>query len=503
MAFIVYDNISLTITHLFLCRRRTVTGLFERLPAGLFAPFASPNHRRYWDLLLRLYDQFFGPDAAPPEGEGFLQRSVTLEIERYIIDVSDWAQEGDEEPNTPLNVQANIVYRRLVGSGWLREDRIGVKNYVTMPTTVQKFLEILRQFAEEGPQIIGGKVQLIHNQLEQVLADPTKQASGFHEAALQARQLITILSATTMRVREAIELLSSQETTAGFVRAFFDDYIGQLYIRDYHELRTDNHPLRNRWRIVQAALELRDDPAKRTAMVAYYQTAFRCQNREEAEGRFEKDVSRFLMFKDIDAHLDRLNASVERATSRALAYLHYKLRTQDKLDRLLTVSIRHLKESGPGTHTAMGVLPGPLLSEARLRPAHKKSGPIARSGISKPRMTIEQRAQIALKRAMKINREVSPLHVAEYLEKHLGGKPSILSDDLTINGIHDFCVFVYVTRRALISRNHAGAGRKAHPMLLALRDYRFNCLPGDWTDNTYISVPKFTVTRKTIGAMNA
>ena len=68
--------------------------------------------------------------------------------------------------------------------GWLRADRIGIKNFVSMPTTVQNFLELLRQFAEEGPQIIGGKVQLIYNQLEQVLADPAKQAGGFHEAEL-------------------------------------------------------------------------------------------------------------------------------------------------------------------------------------------------------------------------------------------------------------------------------------------------------------------------------
>lgn len=480
-----------------------MTSLFERVPSGLFGPLASPNHSRYWDLLLRLYDQFFGPDATPPEGEGYLQRSITLEIERHIADESQWAIEGGDEPNTPLGIQANIVFRRLVDASWMREDRIGVKNYVTMPTTVQKFLEILRQFAEEGPQIIGGKVQLIHNQLEQVLADPAKQAGGFHEAALQARHLITILSATTMRVREAIDLLSAQDTTAGFIRAFFDDYIGQLYIRDYHELRTENHPLRNRWRIVQTALELRDTSEKRQAMVAYYHSAFRCNSKEEAENRFEKDVARFLMFKDIDAHLDRLNSSVDRATSRALAYLHYKLRTQDKLDRLLTVSINRLKDAEPGSVTAMGVLPGPMLTEARLRPVHKKSGPIARSSISKPRMTIEQRAQIALKRAMKLNREVSPLHVAEYLEKHLGGKTTVSSDDLTINGIHDFCVFVYVTRMALIVRNHVGAGRKAHPMLHSLKDYRFNCLSGQWTDNTYICVPKFTVTRKAIGATNA
>ena len=480
-----------------------MTGLFDRLPAELFAPLASPNHSRYWDLLLRLHEQFFGPEAAPPEGDGYTQRSLTLEIERYILEASDWAPEDNDAPDTPLSVQSNIIYRRLANSGWLREDRIGVRNFVSMPTTVQKFLELLRQFAEEGSQIIGGKVQLIHNQLEQVLADPARQASGFHEAARQARELVASLSATTMRARDAMDLLARQETTANYIRAFFDQYIGQLYIRDYHELRTANHPLRNRWRIIDAALELRDSPDKRRVMVDYYQSAFRCSNREDAESRFEKDVMRFLMFRDIDAHLDRLNASVERATSRAIATINYKLRTQDKLDQLLRISVRHLTATDDSIGVTMGALPGPLLGESRFPAIPKRAAPVVRTGIKKKEMSIEQRAQVALKRAMKLHREVTPDHIIQYLERHLERRQSLSSDAFIIGNIHDFCVFVSVTRMALLSKNHAGAGRKFHPLLGALKNYRFECVAGEWTDNHYIRVPRFQVERKSVGVTYA
>lgn len=478
-------------------------GLFDRLPAGLFGPLASPNHERYWDLLLRLHDRFFGPEATPPEGDGYLQRSITLEIERYILDVADWASEDDDAPETPLSVQSNIIYRRLVAAGWLREDRIGVRNFVVMPTTVQKFLELLRQFAEEGPQIIGGKVQLIYNQLRQVVLDPAKQASGFHEAALQARQLITILSATTMRVREAMDLLASQDTTAAFIQTFFDNYIGQLYIRDYHELRTENHPLRHRWEIINAALSLRDDPDKRKTMVAYYRVAFRCATPEEAETKFEKDVGRFLMFKDIDGHLNRLNSSVDRATSRALAYLQYKLRTQGHLDRLLTGAITRLTKTENPALPMMGMLPGPLLGESRLPPATRKDGPPVRTAIVKKTMTVEQQAMIRLKRAMKMSREVTVAQVADYLVTNLAGNVTLDSNSLPINTIHEFCLFIVVSRMALASRNHAVAGHKAHPILMGLREFRFECQSGQWTDNAYVQVPKFTVTRHATGGRHA
>lgn len=481
----------------------TGLGLFDRLPRGLFGPLASPNHERYWTLLLRLYDRFFGPEAAPPEGEGYLQRSITLEIERYILDVTDWATEDGDVTDTPLNVQSNIVYRRLVAAGWLREDRIGVRNFVIMPTTVQKFLELLRQFAEEGPQVIGGKVQLIYNQLRQVVLDPATQASGFHEAALQARQLISILSATTMRVKEAMDLLAIQETTAAFIRTFFDDYIGQLYIRDYHELRTENHPLRHRWEIINSVLSLRDDPEKRKIMVAYYQAAFRCTAPDEAEEKFEKDVSRFLMFKDIDAHLNRLNSSVDRATARALAYLQYKLRTQGHLDRLINGAIVQLTKPEFPAQPTMGMLPGPLLGESRFPTAARKDGPPVRTAMVKKVMTIEQQAIIRLKRAMKMSRQITVVQVSDYLNENLDNHATIDSDVLPIGSIHEFCLFVVVSRLALASRNHVSAGHKAHPMLIGLRDFRFECQPGQWTDNPFLRVPKFTVTRHKAGSRYA
>ncbi len=479
-----------------------LTSLFERLPENLFGPLAAPSKAFYWDLLLRLYDHYFGPESSPPDGYGYLQRTITSEIERFILD-REWSPDADIEPNTPINIRANIAYRSLINAGWLREDVVGVKHYVSMAMMVQRFLEQLRQFAEEGPQVIGGKVQLIHNQLEQVLSDPARQASGFHEAALQARELVATLSATTMRVRDAIDLLKRQETTAAFVRSFFDHYISQLFIRDYHELRTANHPLRHRGRIIEIALMLRDDPNKREAMIGYYRSAMRCTSDEEAAVKFEADVSRFLMFSDIDRHLDRLNESVDRATAQSMAFLTYKLRTQDRLDRLLSISIERLKNASPEAETAMPMMPGHLLSESRLPPYQKRVGPMARAPIKKAVLTIEQRAQMQLKRIMKLNREVTPAQVEAFMEKHLGGGYRVSSDDIKIESIHDLCLFVHVMRLSVIGRRYGSEGRKAHPMLRPLKDYRFEIVSNEITENEYLSVPKFVVTRRTVGAGHA
>lgn len=59
--------------------RLTTTGtppLFAVLPAGLFAPLAAANRERYWELLYRLFEQFFGPDAPLPPSIGFQRREL-------------------------------------------------------------------------------------------------------------------------------------------------------------------------------------------------------------------------------------------------------------------------------------------------------------------------------------------------------------------------------------------------------------------------------------------
>lgn len=147
----------------------------------MFRPLASQNRKLYWDLLLHLYEQFFGPDAPPAPEDGYLVRTVTIDVERFISTREWMAAEGEVPEEDTTDGRARYILRTLIDAGWLTQERIGVRTFVDMKPTVQKFLELLKQFAEEGPQFIGGKVQVIYNQLTAVLADPAGQAVGFHD----------------------------------------------------------------------------------------------------------------------------------------------------------------------------------------------------------------------------------------------------------------------------------------------------------------------------------
>ena len=61
--------------------------LFDRVPYGLFGALTGRNNRRTWDLLVRLFDRYFGPDSVHPYPDGYLHDQVVKEIERFW---SDW-----------------------------------------------------------------------------------------------------------------------------------------------------------------------------------------------------------------------------------------------------------------------------------------------------------------------------------------------------------------------------------------------------------------------------
>lgn len=130
-----------------------VMNLFDRLPNGLFGPLIGRYNRRAWELLVRLSERFFGADCVPPYAEGYLHEQVTKEIERFLLD-EQWEEESADAAATPINVQANQWLARLVETGWLIEDRVGLRVFVSMRPVVARFFDALEQFALDGPQLV-------------------------------------------------------------------------------------------------------------------------------------------------------------------------------------------------------------------------------------------------------------------------------------------------------------------------------------------------------------
>lgn len=94
-----------------------------------------------------------------PPSQGIARREITAAIERYLLSDDPWEDEEGEPPDAPLNVRANGIYERFRAAGWLRQDRVGAREMVTMVRLVAQLLSTLLEFGEQGPTFVAAKVR--------------------------------------------------------------------------------------------------------------------------------------------------------------------------------------------------------------------------------------------------------------------------------------------------------------------------------------------------------
>lgn len=471
--------------------------LFDLVPKGVFGPLASANRAHYWLLLCRLFDEFLGPDAPVPPSTGFPRREITAAFERYLAADDPWEDEDGDTLDTPLAVRAASLYERFRDAGWLRQERIGAREMVTMPPAVHQLLSLLVDFAEHGPTFVSARMRSIEMQLQQV-ADGKASGDALDEAADLSRRLLLSLSSMSLQVRDLMPELSRAESTAQFARQWFERYVSEFFIGDYAELHRADHPLARRSAIVSMAQQI-ENGDRRDALLDWYREHAAGGDAERAAQRFARSLRRLRELERIDEYLARLDEDIRQANRRALAFLDYRLRAPDRLDTLLRRACRGVLVA-PESELRMPVAPGTLMDETRLRPPRRKPQPIPRSANATQPPTPAQLARLSLLRRMKRARLVNADDMARYVGRHLPASGSAESGTFAIASIED--LRAYQTLLTLALRGHRIGGlRREDPLSRLLRGYRVDLLDaGGRDDNGYLRAPRFIVRR--IGETN-
>jgi len=464
--------------------------LFSIVPLGLFGPLASANRAHYWLLLCRLFDEFFGPDAPMPPTQGFPRREITAALERYLLADDPWEDEDGNGPDAPLNVRANAIYERFRQAGWLRQDKVGVREMATMPPVVSQLLSLLIEFGERGPTFVSAKIRSVELQLQQVV-DGKAGGEALDEAAEQARRLLASLASMSLQVRDLMPELSRSETTAQFARQWFERYVGQFFIGDYADLHKADHPLARRSAILAMARRI-ETSALRDDLLGWYREHLTQGDAERAEARLQRSLRRLRELERIDEYLARLDEDMRQANRRALAFLDYRLRAPDKLDVLLRRACRgalHAREDA----LRLPVAPGPLMDASQLRPPRRKPPLIPRSANAVQLPTPEQLARLSLMRRIKRARLVTPEDMARYVGRHLPASGCVDCAQLDIASIAD--LRAYQTLLTLALRGHrAGGLRRDDPVSRLLRGFRVELVDaGEPCDNGWLRAPRFVL----------
>lgn len=468
--------------------------LFDKLPHHLFGFLSGRNNKRAWDLLVHLYTQCFGPESVPDFPEGFLKENVLREIESFLVNAA-WEIEEPAGIDTTYSQLANQLFRRLTDTGWMIEERSGLRSYVNMRTQISQLIELLQNFLEEGPRLVSGDVQLIFNQLVAVKADPRNQISGFTSAAKLCIRLINALNSVSVRVKDLMDQLTNESETSDFVRRFFDEHIGQLYVRDFKSLRTVNHPLRLRFEIIKMVDELEHDPILRAALLQGY-IDIQLLNSQTAEQCLELDVKKFRRLLDVEKFITRMDQVMNGATQRAVASIQYRIKPSDRIEIVVADTVKAVIKAKLNNWPIEGKLfaTEQIIGDDALRNFRAARTRLKRKILVKRVLSLEERATILLRKAMLVNRDASDGAIRRYIIEHIAPGKMLSSDDLPVKQVKDAVAFLALTRLALIATHNPKMYAKR--LLFQELNLEIELVKDERSISIYFDSPKFVIRRR-------
>lgn len=409
--------------------------LFERLPGKIFGPLASANRGRYWSLLCALHAKRFGPEAPMPPSAGIPVNEIVRDVAEELSVQDAWSAEEGVAPETPLLIRAAGVFYRLRDAGWLRVDRHGVREMVNVAPAVAQFMSRLVDFAQTGPVFVSGKVRSIEANLKLVL-DGKADGASVQEAAIQVRNLLEHVRNTGTNVRDLMVEIGSEVTTARFVRRFFDDFVERVFIGDYRELRTKDHPLAKRQEILQIVKTLQASADLRQPLLAWYREKRAAGSATRGEALFERDLQKIGELSKIDEYLERLDDEIRKANKRALAFLDYRLRSLRPLDDLIRHAITRVS-SLQGSEVPVPFAPGESMAANRLAEPRVEVPRARAAALRVQVMTPEEEARARLMLRARDRRLISAPKLTAFAMAQLGDADRVPSADFKVESIEN------------------------------------------------------------------
>lgn len=479
------------------------TNLFDRLPDALFGPLASPRKRLYWQVLTRLYWTLFDEDA--DIGDYGHSRVAVVDAvdavlsERPDLWISDEA-EGDAVPSKGESLQrarANLVYYTLRRAGWLEEERRGYHDYVTLPPRVGQCLAMLLELAEGRALILTGKLKSFEAGMRQVLSAPESQADTLTELAKDARRFARHLSSIRGAIKGLYDQIRGNLSSREIVAAFFDDFLRDIFIRDYAAIKTSENPLRIRDELLRIVSALRYSSDIKPRLLAGYERLYAGKDSVQASVHLDQDLSRLeQVFYNIERQLDAIDTMKVRYEQRIDTVIDYATRTPRSfgrdLKRLAAALVRH-GERNPQATVRLPVTFIEGFGEVRLaKPKQTRPAPTPRTvkaSICDPGILARSEQERAARLAVRVDEDA----LSEFLAVQMGTRRSIGIGDIQVRGLRDyFCVLAL--RRA--ARAQASAARE-YPAVMKRYSLK---LSDAHIETEYFRMGDITINRKGVAA---
>jgi hypothetical protein len=419
--------------------------LFGPIHQGHFRLFVSGNGPFYADLVEYLETRVFSLSAGTLK-----KRQVQAAISEFMS-ARLWQSSLEDDDLSDPKAPHQMVYDRLVASGWLLEHRDGFRTIVDIDGEARLFLQALLDIKSGRVRSFGGEVLQVKTLIDSAVRDPEVFALNVRSAGAHARRFMNSLRAITGALRKIEQEMRGKSTVADIMDSYFTSYVSDALVADYKKLRSRNNPYRFRQELIEQVDALSVDEMRLGVLSETFEREGHAATAEDARRSLLEDLAVIAdVFHAVDEHLDLIEATNSRIEKRIRNIARFLDRMGDDRTGIFMNAARALGQTAMPSEQILPIrldlldTPPPVDSASlfRARAKPRATPPVvARKKQKDPALVLFQQE----KRAYGERARVTPDKIRAFLDAQLGERGTMRGSEMAIETLDDFFVFERLT----------------------------------------------------------
>jgi chorismate mutase len=294
--------------------------LFSELEPRFFAVLTSPNARLYVDVADALETEM------PSRADALEHAEVIAVIERLLAQNRPWQPEENAEPEESAS-PSSLIYRRLVQTGWLEEERHSdYRRTVYVDPAAQALLEAFRTIVSQNIASFTGKLRLVCDRLADLRLPHARADLPWEELRACLEQVRSGLRELRL-IRKQVERYAHRQmraaTLAEALDLIYNEFSQLITQRCYRELIHARLPERLREAMAGLTELAQDELALRQLREDFLRTQTGLDAGQAAAEIMRTIQQLELALGDVEPLADRVDTSTAEFARRSRARIRY------------------------------------------------------------------------------------------------------------------------------------------------------------------------------------